>query len=792
MSYQNGSQNYQCENSSQTIQEFNHQLFIENKSLLNQLRLVEKENQTLNKEIEEKNLIIQNLQTENNDLASEKEAYLIQLKEFENNKNYNDFSFIRDPKYQGKQIEEMKKFEKKKINKQNSSNNQQNKNQFQDDTNKNNVLNSQQKNYNLRQKQFNNNNNNNSRQNNNNNLANRNLNVDNMSYEQLLELENEIGKVNTGFSRQQIQALNIVDFDSSKMQNVDKSCSICQNDYVNRDKLRLLYPCLHRMHQECVDEWLLLTTCQKEYNPQIHRILLEGGLKQYYFYVNIYVGSPPQRESLIVDTGSSKTIFPCVDCKDDKCGSTHLNKYFDYKSSSTFQPLKCQDKFENYQCSCSNQDLNLCTFEQNYSEGSSYQGYYMIDQAIFGDELYKAYTNKTLLETLIQEKYFDIQTQFMFGCATTETKLFRSQQVDGILGLGPDTNQQNTQPNLIDMAFKTHNHTSEKLEFSLCLGIDSGYLQIGGYNSQDHLLQGNNIKIKYDTSLVSDQYGVKLHKLKIGNQTLDEYFPTFFDSGTTYTYFPNKQYNFIMNQIDEHCKDPQNCLGEFVNNERCYLYKKNNITIQQFFDSFPIIYLQFDDDQIFYWPPMSYMYEKKKYKFCITIDSYGYSILGQNFMRYNDILFDRESKQITIRNANCSQYVYGDKEVYQNSIVDAITRFNENIQQIDYTFISIIAILGVAVFAIIIFFVLKKCKKHNELPSDEKIMIKKEDENKEIQKGNNDIEQQKGNKFQIADNEEQNIEMAYKDIYQEKLDEDDNSKVKQQLADFQKFNFETN
>ncbi|KAL4483119.1 hypothetical protein ABPG74_019145 [Tetrahymena malaccensis] len=181
------------------------QLLVQYTQLQDQLSQVQAENQVLNKELEDKNAIIHSLQLANNDLASEKEVYMIQLKELENNKNYNindhNFSFIRDEKQQK-------------------------------------------------------NNNNNSRANNGNQI-NHNLNVDNMSYEQLLELENKIGKVNTGFNQQQIQALNTAEFDSFKMQNVDKSCSICQSDYVDKDKLRILNPCFHLMHQDCVDQWLL-------------------------------------------------------------------------------------------------------------------------------------------------------------------------------------------------------------------------------------------------------------------------------------------------------------------------------------------------------------------------------------------------------------------------------------------------------------------------------------------------------------------------------------------------------
>jgi hypothetical protein len=47
-------------------------------------------------------------------------------------------------------------------------------------------------------------------------------------------------------------------------------------------------------------------------------------------YSFLWVGTPPQRASVIVDTGSHHTAFPCVGCK---CGKHVSNKYlciFDY------------------------------------------------------------------------------------------------------------------------------------------------------------------------------------------------------------------------------------------------------------------------------------------------------------------------------------------------------------------------------------------------------------------------------------------------------------------------------
>ena len=41
-------------------------------------------------------------------------------------------------------------------------------------------------------------------------------------------------------------------------------------------------------------------------------------------YAFLWVGSPPQRRSVIIDTGSHNTAFPCVGCK---CGK-HVSFFF--------------------------------------------------------------------------------------------------------------------------------------------------------------------------------------------------------------------------------------------------------------------------------------------------------------------------------------------------------------------------------------------------------------------------------------------------------------------------------
>merc|ERR1719232_261496 len=58
-------------------------------------------------------------------------------------------------------------------------------------------------------------------------------------------------------------------------------------------------------------------------------------------YVDLWVGSPnPERQTLIVDTGSSLAAFPCTGCSD--CGEDyHTDPAFNYELSTTFERLKC-------------------------------------------------------------------------------------------------------------------------------------------------------------------------------------------------------------------------------------------------------------------------------------------------------------------------------------------------------------------------------------------------------------------------------------------------------------------
>uniref|UniRef100_A0A7N0UF30 RING-type E3 ubiquitin transferase n=1 Tax=Kalanchoe fedtschenkoi TaxID=63787 RepID=A0A7N0UF30_KALFE len=86
------------------------------------------------------------------------------------------------------------------------------------------------------------------------------LDVDNMTYEELLALEESIGSVTTGLSKQVVmQSLTRTTFFTFAERGIQKECcSICQEDYVEDDELGTL-TCGHGFHVQCIEQWL---TCK--------------------------------------------------------------------------------------------------------------------------------------------------------------------------------------------------------------------------------------------------------------------------------------------------------------------------------------------------------------------------------------------------------------------------------------------------------------------------------------------------------------------------------------------------
>uniref|UniRef100_A0A7N2MRD1 RING-type E3 ubiquitin transferase n=2 Tax=Quercus lobata TaxID=97700 RepID=A0A7N2MRD1_QUELO len=93
------------------------------------------------------------------------------------------------------------------------------------------------------------------------------LDVDSMSYEELLELGDRIGYVSTGLKEEEISRClrNIKhslvnDLSPHFTKQVDRKCSICQEEYEGDDEMGKL-DCGHSYHLQCIKQWLAQKNC---------------------------------------------------------------------------------------------------------------------------------------------------------------------------------------------------------------------------------------------------------------------------------------------------------------------------------------------------------------------------------------------------------------------------------------------------------------------------------------------------------------------------------------------------
>jgi len=420
-------------------------------------------------------------------------------------------------------------------------------------------------------------------------------------------------------------------------------------------------------------------TNDSNHTPHLVTVRLKGDTELGYYYVTLFFGTPLQKQTLIVDTGSVTTTIPCVECGNN-CGQHHFDKPFDHSASETFQSFKCDENFGNYVCSdCT----NMCYFSVSYVEGSSYRGHFNKDYVSFGNEIEdffdllkpksdtttedpsedeKSQYQKTHVEEIARQR----KTFMPFGCTDIETKLFYDQEADGILGLGVNTNARSSPPNLLDVIHM--NNPGFRRDFSLCLAQTGGYFTVGGHNTAYHEATE---KITYTEFF--DEYGqyrvylkhIEMNGKDIGlnDYTLNHGEGAFFDSGTTMTHVPKETYDALTRSLSDYCNEDSNHCGKgsaAKNQKLCWNYHSEDFeTLQEFLNSFPTFKFYFGKNGkgIYEWKGEDYLYQKpgSSKMYCMGLSRYDReTILGGTFMKNHDILFDKQNKRIGFIRANCS------------------------------------------------------------------------------------------------------------------------------------------
>ena len=255
-------------------------------------------------------------------------------------------------------------------------------------------------------------------------------------------------------------------------------------------------------------------------------IPIYGGTRDFgYYFADLMMGTPPQRLSVIIDTGSDGVSVTCASCS--SCGTMHMDPFYNPEISSSFAPLD--------RCPLTRLRTPACTFDKRYLEGSSLKGRFYSDRIEIFDSSFPK--------------------QMEFGCIESETRLFLEQKANGILGLAP-----NPKSHLL--------FDGNKIEaFSLCLATAGGDMQVHG----DLPAPPDAISLLYS----NNQYTVEPLEISISssseqvlwsasNQTLPGYVGTkaLIDSGSTITYLKDSLFQVLKKYIDESLRGIKDLISE--------------------------------------------------------------------------------------------------------------------------------------------------------------------------------------------------------------------------------------
>ena len=367
-----------------------------------------------------------------------------------------------------------------------------------------------------------------------------------------------------------------------------------------------------------------------------------------YYYAILYIGKNRVKQTYLIDTEVETISSPCAPC--EYCGKEKTHYFFDPQNELDVErKLKCGSRLckilPAIGCTYPRKNINqkLCSFLSTKLHGEGMRGYYITDIVYFEED-----RNMPSFESDEEKVYRSYNIPI--GCSLGEYGKYRNISADGIMGMNYNDRS------FINVLYNLK--IIEKNIFSLCLGHTGGYMSLGKIYKKLH----NSNKITYFTLLPSnDSYTIKTDYIDIGKlKKLKINSTSVIDTGTPISYFPNIIFKAFLNAFETYCmKKSKGLCGIFKYNKQygyCALYE-NEKEMYNSIKSWPNIELLFDKVKLNL-NPKNYFYKAENNKACLGINNHTFLhvIIGSNFMREYDFIFDREKNRVGFVKAKCSEF----------------------------------------------------------------------------------------------------------------------------------------
>lgn len=373
----------------------------------------------------------------------------------------------------------------------------------------------------------------------------------------------------------------------------------------------------------------LLWVCRGRYDEARHieTVRLYGHFEEYeYWFFDLLIGTPPQRASVIADTGSAVIAFPCKSCV--HCGK-HIDPNFDFDKSSSARWVTCEMGCP-MRSNC-DKKTNHCKYVQSYLEGSSISGWYFQDYVQLGDAIQH---NPPIVASM--------------GCHNEEKHLFYTQRANGIVGLAQDTQG----GGLLAKFLKDSTHVNARI-FAICIAEWGGEMTVGGWYEDLHSAPITWVRLGPD----ANRYHVYPSKILMGqDEVTSNVGNCFVDSGTTFTWVGSGVFRAFRDALTKYCND--HACG--MKRGNCWVLEQD---VQTSLRRFPTFYWEFDRDPAkrIPWVPHAYLHPQKgsKETWCLTLSDDGATAgqtLGMSWMAHQDVIFDIDGKKMGVAPAACREH----------------------------------------------------------------------------------------------------------------------------------------